>query len=596
MSKLIESLRTTKGIILIILFFISTSSYSQKIKENEVPENILEKLKAEYPNAKVKQWELIDSQYIANIKDDGAKAKVYLNESAEWIETRFESPENELPSNISDYISKEYKNYEITKSEMLQKPKQKSQYIIELSKPGINSGEPSIVIFDNYGKFLSRTDPLVKKNDKNKQSKNNDVADKDNNKDKVNNKKEIKEPKKNIKEKENKKNDNKRRKEPLEKYQIKNDKIPQAVEKAFLKKYQRIEEIKWFNISDDSTYWAKFIYKEQNCEAYFTKSGIWKEHIIDLNKETLLPAITKYLDKAFSKYKFSSAKKIQKSDKNDSFTVKIIEKRNYKNKAETTIFFDKLGKLIRTIDAEYVVENKDEEDIEDKKLDKQFEKDQDNLKDGTENMIGKEIEPEELLTKISEYILQNYSPQKIKKAIYKENEELGQIYELSVAYEGLGQAETIVIFDKEGKFIKSTAEQVVKPKRVIKKEPTADAFLPNDSIVAIFKKQYPKATNVFWEETDERTYISTFTDKNIQQKAHYDKNGIWQKTQFEIDTDKLSVTIQKFIEKNYGGFVVDKAFSIKKNDKKVYTAVNIKNKKLKTEEFLEFNAGGKLVE
>ena len=60
----------------------------------------------------------------------------------------------------------------------------------------------------------------------------------------------------------------------------------------------------------------------------------------------------KHLNDFYKGFKFKTAIKEARADKNDKTMVEFYEKANFKAKIPTTIIFDKTGKLLRTIDAD----------------------------------------------------------------------------------------------------------------------------------------------------------------------------------------------------------------------------------------------------
>ena len=634
-----------KSLVLILFTVISISTNAQKIKSENVPIEVIDALKKEYPTAKIKEWNLVSNQYVASIKDDGSNGKCFITEEGKLIETHFEASIQELPTNINEYVEKEYVGCDIVKCLLIQKPNEKAQYLIEIKKKGIGTGESSVVTFNNIGKLLSRKDPenftlnneikqkteskktentnkkISKKEDvteptenkkkekiSKKTTKNDEVIenkDENNPKEKAitkkdNNKSTVKE-KTTIK-KDNSKNEEvvekkkkRSKKDPILENEINENLVPALVKKGFQKKFQKIEDVKWFNIKGDTIYWAKCIYREQDCEMFFSVSGFWIELKTELTKETLLPLMSKYLEKYYKEYELVSAVKIQRADKKDSFTIKILELRNFKSKAETTIFFDKLGKLIKTIDAPYNIESNEDADetAADNKVDNIFEKEQDNLNDGTEKMLNKTIKDEELPSNITLYISNNYKELEIKKSVFKEDNEMGRVFEVIIAKVGINQESTYLYFNKEGNFIKSVKEDDNSPKNKVKIK--NNEFAPPTEVINSFKAKFAKATDIKWEEGEDSTYIVSYYDKEKEQKSYYSANGTWQKTTTEIDPENVSMAIKAYIEKNYNGYKILTATSIKKSDKKTYTVVNIKHKKIKTDETLEFNQVGKLV-
>jgi len=92
-------------------------------------------------------------------------------------------------------------------------------------------------------------------------------------------------------------------------------------------------------------------------------------------EESVTGLMSKHLNDFYPGWRFKSAVKEQRADKNDKTMVEFYEKANYKAKLVTTVFFDKAGKLIRTVDPDYELGGNDKkESAEDDALNKYYEK------------------------------------------------------------------------------------------------------------------------------------------------------------------------------------------------------------------------------
>ncbi len=148
--------------------------------------------------------------------------------------------------------------------------------------------------------------------------------------------------------------------------------VPANVKTALNKKAQRPENLHWFRV--DTFYVANFIAREQKNEVFIGPSGIWVKTYTVLPETSVSGNMAKHLQTYYKGYRFKNAIKETRADKKDVTMVEIYEKNNYKQKLVTTLFFDKTGKLLRTIDPEYEMGGQTKESAEDESLERYYEK------------------------------------------------------------------------------------------------------------------------------------------------------------------------------------------------------------------------------
>lgn len=119
---------------------------------------------------------------------------------------------------------------------------------------------------------------------------------------------------------------------------------------------------------------ANFIAREQKNEVFITKSGVWEKTYTVLPEVSVGGNMLKHLQTYYKGYRFKNAIKETRADKKDVTMVEIYEKSNYKQKLVTTLFFDKTGKLINTVDPNYELGGQVQESNEDESLEKYYEK------------------------------------------------------------------------------------------------------------------------------------------------------------------------------------------------------------------------------
>lgn len=148
--------------------------------------------------------------------------------------------------------------------------------------------------------------------------------------------------------------------------------VPAAVKTALTKKVQRPEELHWFKV--DTFYVANFIAREQRNEVFITKSGVWEKTFTVLPEASVSGNMAKHIQTYYKGYRFKNAIKETRADKQDVIMVEIYEKDNWKQKLVTTFYFDKTGKLLRTVDPNYELGGQAKESAEDESLEKYYEK------------------------------------------------------------------------------------------------------------------------------------------------------------------------------------------------------------------------------
>lgn len=165
--------------------------------------------------------------------------------------------------------------------------------------------------------------------------------------------------------------------------------VPTPVKTSFSKKVQRPEELNWFKV--DTFYVANCIIHEQKNEFFYSRNGVWNKTYTVIPETSVGGNMSKHLQTYYKGYRFKNAIKETRADKKDIVMVEIYEKNNYKQKLVTTLFFDKTGKLINTVDPNYELDGQTKESAEDQSLEKYYEKmNMSNKADG-DNNIPKDV-------------------------------------------------------------------------------------------------------------------------------------------------------------------------------------------------------------
>ena len=410
------------SVIQISNFNINTVS-AQKLKPADVPSDVVQTLEEQYSYVKVTGWMKDGQTYIASIKDGVTNGKVYLSSAGEWIRTLFTVPTNELPSSITDYVKANFPDYLISVSALEEKEDESTHYYLEVKEDAVGA-KPSVLTFASTGqnKLLTREDPegfkdpTVKQPDKIDQAKaaaaerqaakeeaaKREAAEKaaaekaakeaaknapktttpapkptntTASKPATSADKPVANPKPEQSQKESK--PKKEKPEPVVKDEhgnvaIKANTVPEIVSKSLVKKVLHPAELNWFLV--DSMYIARCLNQGKKTAVYITPNGVWEKTLTVMPEESVSGLMAKHLNDFYPGWRFKNAVKEQRADKDDKMMVEFYEKANYKAKLVTTVFFDKAGKLIRTIDPDYELGGNAQESEEDDALNKYYEK------------------------------------------------------------------------------------------------------------------------------------------------------------------------------------------------------------------------------
>ena len=394
--------------------------FAQKLKPAEVPFDVVETLDEQYSYVKVTGWVKEGQTYVASIKDGSTSGKVYISGAGEWIRTLFNVPVNELPSSITDYVKENFPDYLISVSALEEKEDVSTHYYLEVREDAVGS-KPSVLTFSSSGtnQLLSRDDPegfqdpRVKHPDKIEQAKaaaaekqaQKEEAAKREAAEKAAAEKAAKEAAKNAPKttaqakpantpaakpasssssaskpsasQQKASKPKKEKPEPVVKDEhgniaIKANTVPEVVSKALVKKVLHPAELNWFLV--DSMYIARCLNQGKKTAVYIKPNGVWEKTLTIMPEESVTGLMSKHLNDFYPGWRFKSSVKEQRADKDDKTMVEFYEKANYKAKLVTTVFFDKAGKLIRTVDPDYELGGTKKESEEDDALNKYYEK------------------------------------------------------------------------------------------------------------------------------------------------------------------------------------------------------------------------------
>ena len=586
---------------------LSLSTFSQQIKETAVPKVVVEALGNQYPNAKIKNWEKAKDNYVAVIKDEGQTGRVEITPEGSWELTIFVVDPKELPSPIQVYIKDNYPvTYKIGSADFYEKNNAETYYFVKVKKEGVGQDQSSELTFSSQGALLKKFDPVpikteepaqtaqqtkkpkepkakvtkVKSTEVEKDKKKDDdlVFNDDKKKDA---KKEAPEKKKEEKASVQEKTKSTSRTTSKTNTTKKNDNtyvsegiIPSKVKASFSKKFPKSTEVKWDTLPGDQ-FSCSFVFHEQKTSIKMDTGGVVIVTKTLMDKYNLYQPIVNWLSKTYKSYKLVYAEKVVRKDRNNYYFVKIL----IRKQGVYQIYFDKSGRMDKIIDPD-IEDEQIEETVSsiDNKFSSEYEKE---LSKGIDESVQGEakVNAKELPTPIMEYMKANYKPDiKIKKSMYTEDPEFGTCYYLKVAKEGVGQKETQLYFDTQGKLLK-----VIDPDAVIteeeeeKIEKEESQNIPA-AVVSTLKLKFEKAVAVKWDNAD-TIYSASFQYNGVHHRVDISTTGFWIQTAIPVKNEAVPAFITTQIVKTIKSFVIQKCESVTKFDRKNYYYVEVSEKK-----------------
>ena len=572
---------------------------AQKLKTDDVPGDVTQSFSSEYPSAKISSWALENNQYVANFKDDGSNGKAYFKNDGTWLQTTYDIPTSEIPLSISKYVTDNYPNYEISVCKLRELPKVNTHYYLEVRFPEVGGKDaPSVLTFDYVGNLIKREDPegfvlrtdeptrpaATQKPAKNQASDGGNAAPAKPEKVEVvkNDQAPVDKPEKvekakaakeepAAKEKKSKKG-KKEVEEPFDpwaKYAIAENKVPANVQKMFKKKATKPENTQWFLVGE--TYVGKCTVRDLPVEVYISKKGAWKKTYSYMLQERITSAMVKHIETYYKGYKFIKAFKELRADKQNKVYVEFYEKKNYKKKLPTGIWFDeKTRKMIRTVDPTF------EDPFNDPDLFTNTAPSQEDIQAAID----------ELPEAIKSYVATNYPPYKIREADTEEDADLGEIYRVEITSGGTSYI--TLFFDKSGKFLK---KEMSDGKKTVKSYGDYDEIEVPEVVLNSFAAKFPRVDNPVWDEDENENFDVQFTGTKGKEMCIFSPDGRLLEDLFFLDASRVTPEIENYLKSTYGKYEIINYFSVKKDNTNHYK-LKIMPNKAKYPKYLWFSAKG----
>ena len=108
------------------------------------------------------------------------------------------------------------------------------------------------------------------------------------------------------------------------------------------------------------------------------------------------------------------------------------------------------------------------------------------------------------------------------------------------------------------------------------------------NIKTAFSQKFPDATNVKWDNENEKEWEAEFKMDGKEYSANFDINATWMETEYEISETEIPATVKTTIEKEFAGYKIEKSEISETADGKVYEFELIKDK-VETEVAIDMN-------
>lgn len=565
------------------IVLLSNVLIAQSLRMKDVPKSIAEHFHAHYPKAKsvVLEKDSLKGLYVVSFKDEGSFTKSTYNVMGKWLKTAILIENEDLPMNVFNVVKKEYPTYDdIVYAYLVKEVKDLQYYLVGVS---VKSEQIfSDMRFTLIGSFIRKEEKPLSEELLAAGGKESDVR-------------------LNLKDKLRKNQDSKKSERGWDNNLISQDKVPANVIKMFKKRMMNASEVRWYNKTGDSIYSVKCILRGQGTLGKFTDKGIWISTRTELEKDRVPSAVYKTINTFYPSYKFLSAGKEIRGDKQDFFAVEIIEEQNARDGSITTLYLDKSARIqhieepdLKTSDA--FMELTPEDKKAEQKLEKEFAKDR-----KLDIYPVKSIRPDEIPNAIHKWTDTYYPEYIYKNIVYGEEEEFedeGEVYTVLIQRPGVGQPYATVYFTRTGAFLKLVDE--FKSDEEIAEQMAAkvrkDAVVPMN-IAEAFRTKVKDALEVSWQVDDDDNWIATYTDKkNAVKQTVYSQDAAWMYTRTKLDISRVPSVVKNYVNGNFSNTEIKECWSASNSTYKQFYMLNLYNKKTRLEFDMNLSQSGKSIE
>ncbi|HRZ77688.1 MAG TPA: PepSY-like domain-containing protein, partial [Bacteroidales bacterium] len=435
-----------KHLLFLLALALALPAFSQKVSESEVPEAVINGLNKTYPELKVKDWQLVEDNYEARSRIEGANAFILFSPDGKHLKTSFPLDPRELPSALLAYVDKQFGMVNFAISDLVEDADGKEYYFVELRKEGVGQGKLSELKFSHGGELLAREDFQKVEAEEPIQAEERPV-----------------------------------RREKKEKPQevvivekpegIDESKVPAAVKTSFSRRFRMADELVWDTLGGN--YIASFFQGDLNAEVHFKPGGEWVLTKEEMAPDRVYAPVARFLAEEYPGYKLDYAEKITKSDRDVNYYVEVSQRiKGMDPDPVTRIYFDKTGRVTGVEEPDLPEEVSEDIDyLHDPRFDKKLEKDLDQLESTAP--ANATVKESELPSGVTTYIYGKYPDIKIREAVLDQDAEWGEVYRVVISKEGLMQDSYELLFDRKGKMLADNA-----PADFLKKKDRTSAGQP----------------------------------------------------------------------------------------------------------------------
>ena len=112
----------------------ATATYAQKIASDKVPAGVQANFKKQFAQANKVQWEIEETDYEVNFKNNGVEHSAKYGKDGNWLEMEQEIKKTDLPTAIQQAVNKEFPKAELDEIEKVTYPNNKITYEMEVEQ------------------------------------------------------------------------------------------------------------------------------------------------------------------------------------------------------------------------------------------------------------------------------------------------------------------------------------------------------------------------------------------------------------------------------------------------------------------------------
>lgn len=143
-----------KKITFVLFVTFSINSFAQKLSQENVPEVVKTNFKTKFPAAEKAKWEMDYENFEVEFKLNKNEVSAAFDKDGNWLETETPIKPSTIPTEVKDFLSKNFSGFEIKEAEKKETANKGILYELEIKKGEL---EYDIVVSEK-GQLISRTD------------------------------------------------------------------------------------------------------------------------------------------------------------------------------------------------------------------------------------------------------------------------------------------------------------------------------------------------------------------------------------------------------------------------------------------------------